>query len=364
MYSLFTFFWGCAGIINYATVQKVAPKGLAEPDLAKACRLGESLNHVLPALSNNPPELAMVIADTTAGLCEEFPAWEAELRKERALKNQPLGPVRIAEVKDAQFTADRAHKRAALRYYSAFQYLESYMGEIDAIEECPFIELQDEMPFMIGSIAGVLAVLHDKQSGGLAEVPVDILPRLARVMDCVDNETWWYTPQAIQGAVWVTIPGSGPEGVDPWGILEGAAQQGAPMGVRIGWAMHNLIAANSGEQDRVGQGILSHSYSIASNTADPDWQLLDEYSYWITRHQSDLIWTKHSGHRTEVLGSLPPYGSESEPDEFGEDEFGEDEFGEDEFVENENSENAVEEDDRENPSSEDERGDDSTEDKE
>ena len=95
MYSLFTLFLGCAGIINYATVQKVAPKGLAEPDLAKACRLGESLNHVLPAFSYNPPELAMVIADTTAGLCEEFPAWEAELRKERALKKRLNGPLRV-----------------------------------------------------------------------------------------------------------------------------------------------------------------------------------------------------------------------------------------------------------------------------
>ena len=43
-----------------------------------------------------------------------------------------------------------------------------------------FIELEEEMPFMIGSISGVLAVII-QQSGSLAEVPVDILPRLARV---------------------------------------------------------------------------------------------------------------------------------------------------------------------------------------
>ena len=49
MYSLLLF-RGCAGIINYATVQKVASQGLAEPDLAKACRLGESLNHILLGL--------------------------------------------------------------------------------------------------------------------------------------------------------------------------------------------------------------------------------------------------------------------------------------------------------------------------
>ena len=88
---LLFYFLGCASVIDYATVKKVAPRGLSKPDLGKACRLGESLNHVLPAFSRSEPNLAMVIAETTAGLCEEFPAWEGELRKERALKNLPLG---------------------------------------------------------------------------------------------------------------------------------------------------------------------------------------------------------------------------------------------------------------------------------
>ena len=137
------------------------------------------------------------------------------------------------------------------------------------------------------------------------------------------------------------------------------------MGVRIGWAMHNLIAANSGEQDRVGQGILSHSYSIASNTADPDWQLLDEYSYWITRHQSDLIWTKHSGHRTEVLGSLPPYGTERvNPMNLEKTNLDKTNLEKMNSGDNENSENVVEDDVGVNPPSEEKKGDDSTEDKE
>ena len=342
-------FWGCASVINYATVQRIAPKGLATADLGKACRLGESLHHVLPSFSQNDPDLAMVISETTAGLCEEFDAWESELQKERSLKNLPLGPTRIAEVKDAQFRADRAHKRAAIRYYAAFEHLENHLGALGVDDSCPYIEPQEEMPFVIGGIAGVLAVLHDKQSGGQAGVPVDILPRIARVMECIDNDDWWYAPQAIQGSVWVTIPGSGPENIDPWTILTEAAQKGAPAGVRVGWAMHNLIGANSGENHRVQEGIVAHATSISVDAADPKWRLLDEYAYWITRHQSDLIWTREMGYRTENLGILPstksPTENSLEEDAFEEDLFEEDLFEEDatEIEETEETEETEEE---------------------
>ena len=165
-------------IIDSYTVMKVVPAGMSQPDLGKACRLGEGLNSVLLSMVNPAP--IVVIADTTAALCEEFDAWEAEIEIERAKKNMPLGEYRIAGLR-MQSRADRAHGRAARRYY-CLSYTERAFGSIglennDGSIRCPYIELEDEVVYVVGMVSGVLSVLHDRASGGAVGIPVDLLPK-------------------------------------------------------------------------------------------------------------------------------------------------------------------------------------------
>ena len=182
---------------------------------------------------------------------------------------------------------------------------------------------------VVGLVAGTLALLHDKAGGSQLEIPLDLLPRIARGADCIDNEQWWEVGKSLQGAAWATIAGSGPEGTDPWDVLWQAAEQGESSGVRVGWAIHNLIAANGGQDERLQKGLARHANSLEQNEQNQDWALLDEYSRRTSLHQSDLIWISEVGHRSPKLGDvppppLPPPSEDAEDDPFGgeEDPFG------------------------------------------
>ena len=309
---------GCAALVDNYTYKKVIPVGLASPDLRKACGLGESLSFPLRSFGKLPR--TMVVAETTAGLCEEFEAWEARLTEAKSLKNL-AGDARLAEVKDARLRAQRAHTRVATRYYRAFRELEkSYPKHTLGEGACPTIKEKDEVVYVVGLVAGLLAVLHSKNGANLASVPDSLLPRIARAATCVNAQKWWYVPHAIQGSVWAAVPGSGPEKIDPWKHLSDAADKGSSSGVRVGWGFHNLIAANAGRTKDLHFGLKAHAESKESKGAHPNWALLDEYAYYVSRHQSDLLWIAHAGHRTELFGDLPQTESESsqEEDPFGE----------------------------------------------
>jgi DNA-binding NtrC family response regulator len=110
---------------------------------------------------------------------------------------------------------------------------------------------------------------------------------------------------AMQAGAWATIPGSGPEGIDPWAMLSEAAAKGDPSGVRVARAMQALIAGNSGATDIVEAAIQAHAASIDATPTAPEWALLDRYAWQVTRHESDRIWMQAEGHRTERFGALP-----------------------------------------------------------
>jgi len=323
---------GCAAKIDRFTIDRVVQRGMQAPDLEKVCALGEGLGHVLAAGSSekNPAHKALVIAEATAGICFQLEAFEAELTGARAKQNlRALGAKeRAAELRDALILEQRAHGRAAERFYRSWNHLEALYGPLG--DSCPTVHQRDEVVYLVGLVSGTLALLHDKASGNRVGIPLDLLPRISRSAPCLADEDWWSVPSSLEAASWAIIPGSGPDGVDPWERLEQAAVAGETSGVRVARALGVMVAANAGETEVISNGIAAHASSNDSHSQDPAWALLDEYAAVISLHQSDLVWTEARGYRTPSFGELPVDESLPAPSE-GDDPFGSDPFGEDPF---------------------------------
>jgi hypothetical protein len=262
----------------------------------------------------------MAIAEGTAAVCAESAAWEADLAAARAKHNlTPLGDLRAAEIVDARVRAERAHTLAAARFDLAWDQAEAAFGPIGS-GSCPKIAEKDQFAYLFGLVSGTLALLHDKAGGSRNDVPMDRLSLVARGAECLDDGRWWHAPAALKAAAWATVPGSGPQGVDPWALLDDAAGKGDTSGVRVARAIQVLIAGNNGRDDVLTPSIRAFAASLAATAPDAEWALLDAYAREIALHQSDLLWTAAAGHRTESFGALP--GDAAAPAADGPDVFG------------------------------------------
>ena len=310
---------GCAGKIDRFTVDKVVDVGLDVPDVGKVCALGSALAHPLASLSKKHPDKALLIAEATAALCLEEVANQAELDMDRAKANlSALGEQRAAEITDARIRSERAHADAAARFERSWQHLQADYGPIGD-GDCPRIKEKDEIVYFMGLVSGTLALIHDRRGGGTHDIPLDRLLEVARGAECLDDERWWHVPSSMRAGAWATIPGSGPEGVDPWAMLAEAADKGDGSGVRVARAMQSLIGGNSGATEVVAEAIKAHAASIEATPQAADWALLDRYAYQVTLHESDRVWMAAEGHRTESFGDLPSDEEEQieVPDLFG-----------------------------------------------
>ncbi len=312
-------FTAATGRIDRFTVDKVVDVGLDVPDVGKVCYLGASLAHPLASLSKNAPDKALVVAEATAALCLEEQANLAELDMDRARINlAPLGEARAAEITDARLRSERYHADAAARFERSWQHLQADYGPLGE-GECPRVKEKDEIVYFLGLVSGTLALIHDRRGGGTHDIPLDRLLEVARAAECLDDARWWSVPSAMRAGAWATIPGSGPEGVDPWAMLSEAAAKGDPTGVRVARAMQALIGGNSGATDVVEEAIKAHAASLDATPQHADYALLDRYAYQVTLHESDRMWMAAEGHRTERFGDLPSDEEEQiqVPDLFG-----------------------------------------------
>lgn len=294
---------GCAKQIDRLTVDRVLDRGTDYRDLDNVCSIGRALTHPLGSVTAREPDKAMVVSEVVSGLCAEAAAWEAELARERALRNlKALGPARANEVVDAGLRAERLHGLAAARFERAWQRLVDVYPGFDE-GTCGRVNRKDEIVSVLGMVGGVLALLHDRASGGMVGVPTDRPLEVARATTCFADDAWWSTFSALRAGAWATIPGSAPEGVDAWDLLEEAADRGDKTGIRVARSMQVLLAANAGRDDIVASSV--DAFASAQAAGDPSWVLLDEYARSVVLHQSDLIWTRERGHRTRQLGVLP-----------------------------------------------------------
>ena len=326
---------GCAAKVDRIVIDRVVERALRLPDVDQACAIGESMNSPLASVTSDkrPPRQALLISEFTAALCDEADAQAHELAAAQALSpalGLP-GAQRAALARDARLAADRSHMRAAARLGRALDHGQAAFGTLGS-ESCPRLKAHEELPYMLTLVAGMQLVLHDSAAGGPLGVPKEIILDVARSAQCLDNEDWWYGPAAMQAAAWATIPGSAPDGTDPWAMLAEVAEKSDATGIRVARALQVAISVNAGRDDLAEQAIRDHAAARAETPSSAEFALFDQYALNLSRHQSDLFWMKEEGHRTPVFGELPGDSTpESSPELDGPDPFAEDPFGADPF---------------------------------
>ena len=311
-----TFFHAQTGgiMISYAEGHMV-PHMMGSDDLNMACETGASMGGFLMSFGRvtDEPHKAALVTLLAAGMCAEAEAWEADLRQIRAVWEG-----NASEARDARIAEQRSHAVAAQRFYAAFEQLEGEFGSPG--DECPDLEEEDELFYLLGLSAGMLALVHDRAAEGTAGVPMDIPQVVARAAACLDNDRWWGGPMALQAVVWAMVPGAAPEGSDPWEVLTTASDLGETQGVRLARAFQVQILDATGRSEELREAIAQHAESLASTPSDPEWQLLDGYATRMILHISDRIWTADRGHRTPLgqLGAFwqPPVEPEGYDDLF------------------------------------------------
>lgn len=239
----------------------------------------------------------MVIADTTAALCDDAAVRDAVVRRE-VLGAALEGAARVGVLRDGREEERRLRARAALRYGDAWTHANAvwpWMGE-----SCGRLREKDELTYLVGLMAGVLGMLHDKASGSSVGVPLDTLARAGRAGRCVDDARWWHVPSTLEAASWTLVPGSAPDGVDPWEAMEEAARRGGQSGVRLGWALQAVLAGNAGRDDRVRTAVAEAGAADLPEVPEA-YALLDAFARDLLQFEADRLSIRDEGHRAAGL---------------------------------------------------------------
>lgn len=299
----------CAKVIGNSTAgitnDFVMPEVLGGSDVGTACASGEALGSMVAGFSPYSKKAARssILPQVSAGMCKEEEVWAAELRAERAYRDGD-----VQGYKDASIERQRHQLIAAKRYHIAFQRVEAYYG-IPTPEDatCPKLKSEnDQLQYMMGLSAGLLAVLHDIGADTLAGVPQDIPARVARGVDCLDDDQWWGVPMAMRASLWALLPDAEGAG-DPWEAFDQSWEKATAARVRLAGAFMVQSASVVGNEARLTAGIQAFAKERKTVAPDPKWAMLDRYAELMVRHESDRIWMDAEGHRTPMgqLGDLP-----------------------------------------------------------
>jgi hypothetical protein len=297
---------------EYTTLH-LTPYLLSKRDVSMACEVGVSLGPYLLSFERvtTPPDQAAVSTLVTAALCAEQESWTEELRALRAFRAGDA-----AESQDARVAQRRAHGLAAARYAAAYDRMTQLYPE----GPCAELDETGELTTLLGLLAGVLAVQNDRASGVMVGVPTDTPRKVAARTRCFNDAAsarWWGLPRALEAAVWLVIPGSGPEGVTDsdavkaraYAQLTASAALGRAAGVRVVDSVFAYAAYAMGDLVKVKAVIAEFAASRQQTPPAPAWALLDETSFVQLQALSDKLWTEARGHRTP-LGELGAFWEE------------------------------------------------------
>ena len=300
---------------EYTTLH-LTPYLLTKRDVTMACEVGVSMGPYLLSFERvtTPPDQAAVATLVTAALCAEQESWTEELRALRAFRAGDA-----AESQDARVAQRRAHGLAAARYAAAYDRMTHLYPE----GACPELDAQGELTVVLGLLSGLLAVQNDRASGVMVGVPTDTPRKVATRTRCFNDEAnarWWGLPRALEAAVWLVIPGSGPEGVTgsdevrarAYAQLVASAALGRAAGVRVVDSVFAYAAYAMGDLAKVKAVISEFAASRKAVPPASAWALLDETSFVQLQALSDKLWTEARGHRTP-LGELGSFWEEEAP---------------------------------------------------
>ncbi len=268
----------------------------SDPDMV--CGLTSSMTPALMSFTEltYSPDRAAITMYMMAGSCAEEKAHEEALAYLRAFRAQ-----NVNEAKDARIREKRRFAVAAARQYQAYRHMVAEFGEPGG--DCPALDDDDEIYWVLGSIAGMQAVMSDLRSQSAVNVPKDIAMKSVRGLQCVDNVRWWGLPQALQAGIWVMMPDTAPKGIDPWQEMKAASRIATASGVRMAHAIEVVIADGSGNSGQLRDAIRRHADSLQTVPSDPDYRMMDIMADRQILAVSDRLWTEATGSRTPA-GSL------------------------------------------------------------
>ncbi|REH39835.1 hypothetical protein DFR26_0026 [Paraperlucidibaca baekdonensis] len=278
--------------------RNLVPPMLQDNDVRMACQSGVATAPLIMATENLGADANQLgtLLYTTAGLCAEIDATEAELRYLRAARAG-----NVEEAQDARISQKRFAELAARRQLLAYQRFVTYYEkryDIEIGEQCTdFYKDFDEFVYMLGLVTGLQAVLNDIVAQQVVGVPLDIAAKAERAFTCLDNKKWWGVPLAARAVVWNVLPGAD-EGKDPWGALNASMALGEEAGVRLPHAMYALSAAGKDDQARLRDAIRRFANVKEGFKPNVDYRLADSIAGLLITTLSDRMWTEGAGTRT------------------------------------------------------------------
>lgn len=172
-------------------------------DVDMMCRSGDALGSLVDSFAQtgvSPDKVALTLYLLSA-FCENERAHY--LHMESLLAAQAGNGV-VAQSYMA--LSQRSLASVSRRQYTSYELAMSAYP-VTQKQPCPdFATEQDELLFMLGNLQGLEALINDGKSGGLASVPKSTANAIFANMQCVNNEAWWGTPQAVRAALTVFLP--------------------------------------------------------------------------------------------------------------------------------------------------------------
>lgn len=292
-------------LLGYAEDEGVAYM-LSSNDVGLGCSMAEAFTPFLLSFSRvtTPPDQLAILFYLVAGNCTEFKAQEEELRYLRAIYTK-----NSIEAQDARIAQQRLLSLAARRQLTGYYSLVAAQTEPGGI--CPEFDSDDtELFWLFGLLNGIQAIMNDVASGGNSEVPMNIAAKVARGAACLDNEKWWGVPEAIQAAIWITIPGDQPVNKTPREALQQSLQIGAQQGMSISHVLAALVYLGQGETEEVKQIIRGYA-SLSKQVPDSqEFDILNRVARLQMQAISDRLWTEATGKRTP-LGKIGSFWDDS-----------------------------------------------------
>ncbi|WP_243393274.1 hypothetical protein [Leptospira perolatii] len=297
--------------MNSYAEEYLVPHFLASEDLDAVCTGGTALGPLVASFQRVGTEvhLPVMVAAMGAGICSERRAQEAELSYIAAVRKG-----KAEEAADFQAIQIRQEGMAAKRFGESYNHFVEYFGEWKG--SCPSMNEEEQFYFLVGLASGLLAILHDRASQGYAGITTEIPSIVSQASKCLDPKKWWGTPLAFEAVVWMSVPGVTPAGKDPIKQLEEAVKLGDQAGVRLSRAFQIQAIAGQGNIELMKKLIKEHSSILEKVPPKKEFLLLETYAEALSRHESDKIWVKETGHRGPVaFGPFPGKKKSSKDDD-------------------------------------------------
>ena len=285
-------------VIEY-THDKAIPYLMSQGDLQSACSMGQSMGPVVASFSkvDLDPANVGIATNMASGMCAEFDQRDAELERVRAIFEN-----RTTAAQDALIREKQGHRLAAIRMVAGYENAMQTFGNFS--EQCRSYENDtDELLSLLGLASGALALLHDFNSEKSVGISLDVPGIIEKSMKCFSDDKWWGMPTALRASLWLSIPGAGPEGVDPLEAMQKAAKKGDEQGVLLARAMLAMMASNVGKPEIMCQALAEMPDDSKLNH---DYDMLNAYAKGIITHQADLAWTREKGHRAPFMQPTCP----------------------------------------------------------